>query len=140
MARIIERFGLSNENVWRGKGPVDLLIRIEHANMHTGLTKQVYHLVARKSPLGWVFFGSSPGAVSADDVTRVLHVKYEAPVSLTDFWTTETMCVEVKPCVYGFDKLNQLEREEKAKKVDGQWMISYPWEKDQKSLLESIKQ
>ena len=50
VARIIERFGLSNEKVWRGKGPVDLLIGIDHANMHTGLTKQMDHLVARKSP------------------------------------------------------------------------------------------
>ena len=52
VARIIERFGLSNEKVWRGKGPVDLLIGIDHANMHTGLTKQMDHLVARTSPLG----------------------------------------------------------------------------------------
>ena len=139
-ARIIERFGLYDEKVWRGKGPVNLLIGIDHANMHTGLTKQVDHLVARKSPFGWVFFGSSPGAVSADDGTRVLHVKYEVSVSLTHFWTTETMGVEVKPCVCGFDKLSQIEREEKAmieesaKKVGDQWMIPYPWEKDPKSL------
>ena len=69
------------------------------------------HLVARKSPLGWVFFGSSAG-----DVTRVLHVKYQIPVSLTDFWTTETMGVEVKPCICGFHKLSQIEREEKIPK------------------------
>ena len=140
VAYIVERFGLSNKKVWRGKGPVDLLIGIDHPNMHTGLTKQMDHLVARKSPLGWVFFGSSPGALSAGDVTRVLHVKYQIPVSLTDFWTTETMGVEVKPCTCGFDKLSQIEREEKAlieesaKKVGDQWMIPYPWEKDPKSL------
>ena len=87
-----------------------------------------------------MFFGSSPGAVSAGDVTRALHVKYQVPVNLTDFWTTETMGVEVKPCVCGFDKLSQIEREEKAlieesaKKVGDQWMIPYPWEKDPKSL------
>ena len=138
-ARVIERFGLSNEKVWRGKGPVDLLIGIDHAHMHTGLTKQVDHLVARKSPLGWVFFGSSLGSVEGD-VTRVLHVKYDVPVNLTDFWTTETMGVAVKPCVCGADKLSQIEREEKtlieesAEKVGDQWMIAYPWEKDPKSL------
>ena len=50
------------------------------------------------------------------------------------------MGVEVKPCVCGFDKLSQIEREEKAlieesaKKVGDQWMIPYPWEKDPKSL------
>ena len=107
--------------------------------MHTGLTKQVDHLVARKSPLGWVFFGSSPGSVEGD-VTRVLHVKYDVPVNLTDFWTTETMGVAVKPCVCGADKLSQIEREEKtlieesAEKVGDQGMILYPWEKDPKSL------
>ena len=53
---------------------------------------------------------------------------------------TETMGVEVKPCVCGFDKLSQIEREEKAlieesaKKVGDQWMIPYPWENDPKSL------
>ena len=71
---------------------------------------------------------------------RNLHVKYQVPVSLTDFWTTETMGIEVKPCVCGLDKLSQIEREEKAlieesaKKVSDQWMIPYPWEKDPKSL------
>ena len=50
------------------------------------------------------------------------------------------MGVRVKPCVCGFDKLSQIEREEKAlieestKKVGDQWMIPYPLEKDPKSL------
>ena len=90
-----------------------------------------------------MFFGSSPEAVSAGDVTRVLHVKYQVPVTLTDLWTTETMGVEVKPCICGLDKLSQIEREEKAlieesaKKVGDQWMIPYPWEKYPKSLSDN---
>jgi hypothetical protein len=52
-AGITEQFGLTNEKIRRGKGPVDLLIGIDHAHLHTGQTKQVDHLVARKSPLGW---------------------------------------------------------------------------------------
>ena len=46
------------------------------------------HLVARKSPLGWVFFGSSPEAVSPGDVTRVLHVNCEVAFGhkLNDYW------------------------------------------------------
>ena len=51
-ARITEILGLANENIRRGKGPIDLLIGIDHAHMHTGPTKQVDHIVARKSPLG----------------------------------------------------------------------------------------
>ena len=44
-----------------GKGPVDILIGIDHPSMHTGETKQVGDLVARSSPLGWVIFGAKPG-------------------------------------------------------------------------------
>ena len=39
---------LKNENVYRGKGPVDLLIGVDHARMHTGETRQAGHLVARQ--------------------------------------------------------------------------------------------
>ena len=65
-ARITERLGKSNEKFRRGRGPVNLLIGIDHAHMHTGQTKQVNHLVVRKSPLGWVVFGSTTGKSSCD--------------------------------------------------------------------------
>ena len=144
-ARITERLGLSNEKFRRGRGPVDLLIGIDHAHMHTGQTKQVDHLVARKSPLGWVVFGSTTGKSSCD-THRVYHVKHATPVDLFEFWTTETMGVEVKPCVCEADKLSPIEREEKrlieksAGKVGDQWMISYPWEKDPKLLPDNKDQ
>ncbi len=57
-------------------------------------------------------------------------------MDLAEFWTTESMGIEVKPCVCEADKLSQVEREEKimikqsAKKVENQWMIPYPWKKD----------
>lgn len=50
--RITECLGLSNEKVRRGKGPVDLLIGIDHAHVHAGPTKQVEYLVISKTPLG----------------------------------------------------------------------------------------
>lgn len=53
---------LKNENIHHVKGPVDLLIGINHAHMHTGEKRQAGHLVGRNSPLGWVVFGTSPGA------------------------------------------------------------------------------
>ena len=125
-----EVLGLPNTRFRRGKGHVDLLIGIDHAHMHAGETRQVDHLLARKSPLGWVVFGGKPEQIS--DVTSILHVKYASPIDLTDFWTTETMGVAVKPCVCNADKLTQTEREE-AKlieescfKVENQWMIPYP--------------
>ena len=129
-----EVLGVLNTRFRRGKGHVDLLIGIDHAHMHAGETRQVDHLLARKSPLGWVVFGGNTEQIS--DVTSILHVKYASPIDLTDFWTTETMGVAVKPCVCNADKLTQTEREE-AKlieescfKVENQWMIPYPWRKD----------
>ena len=128
---ITKHLGLINEKIRRGKGPVDFLIGIDHAYLHTGEMKQVDYIVARKSPLGWVLFGSKPEC-STSETTRVLFVSKKTSVDLTEFWTTESMGVEVKPCVCEADKLSQVEREEKimieqsAKKVGNQWMIPYP--------------
>ena len=47
---------VSNTRFRGGKGHVDLLIGIDHAHM-SGETRQVDHLLACKSPLGWVVFG-----------------------------------------------------------------------------------
>ena len=132
---ITKHLGLINEKIRRGKGPVDLLIRIDHAHLHTGEMKQVDYIVARKSSLRWVLFGSKPEC-STSETKRVLFVSKKTSVDLTEFWMTESMGVEVKPCVCEADKLSQVEREEKimieqsAKKVGNQWMIPYPWKKD----------
>jgi hypothetical protein len=97
--------------------------------------KQADHVVARKSPLGWVLFGSKPGCTTSE-TTRVLHLSNKTSVDLAEFWTTESMGVEVKPCICEADKLSQVEREEKimieqsATKVVDQWIIPYPWKKD----------
>ena len=134
MSEITDLLGLKNEKLRRGKGEVDLLIGIDHAHMHTGESKQVGQLVARHIPLGWVVFGGSRGDVQ--ETSRILLVKFEMPVDLTDFWKTETMGVAVKPCVCEADTLTQIEREElrvienPCKKVGNQWMIPYTWRKD----------
>ena len=98
--------------------------------------KKADHVVAcRKSPLGCALFGSKPGCTTSE-TTRVLHLRNETSVDLAEFWTTESMIVEVKPCVWEADKLSQVEREEKinieqsATKVGDHWMIPYPWKKD----------
>lgn len=107
--------------------------------------KQVGHIVAKKSPLGWVLFGSTPGP-NTSETTQVLHVRYETPVDLADFWTTESAVVEVKPCICEADKLSQIKREEKiiieqsAKKVGKQWMIPNPWKKDPNLLPDNREQ
>ena len=133
-----ELFGLQGQKFHRGRGHVDLLIGIDHAHMHSGETKQANHLVARHSPLGWVIFGSRPGKKL--DAMHILHVKYAVPVDLTDFWTTESMGVNVKGCVCSADKLSQVERDEakiiedSCVKVKDQWMMSYPWKRDPNEL------
>jgi len=107
---IIEGLGLKKENIYRGKGPIDLLIGIDHALMHTGETRQARHVVARKSPLGWVIFGAAPQ--DAREANRIFHVKYTMPVvDLSDFWTTEAMGVAVTPCLCASDKRSQIERD-----------------------------
>ncbi|XP_046862937.1 uncharacterized protein LOC124456562 [Xenia sp. Carnegie-2017] len=134
-----EKLGLPKDKVKRGKGQVDLLVGIDHAYMHTGQTKQVEHVVARESPLGWVLFVSSTGQ-SNIATTTVLHVRYPEAVDLSEFWATEAMGVTVKPCTCEAEKLSQSEREEKqvieqsAKKVGKQWMIPYPWKKNPQDL------
>ena len=137
-----EVLGIPNSRFRHGKGHVDLLISIDHAHMHAGETRQVNHLLARKSPLGWVVFGGNPEQIS--DVTSILHVKYASPKDLTDFWTTETMDVMVKSCVRDVDKLSQTERKERKMiedscvKIGNQWMIPYPWQRNP-NLLPDIK-
>ncbi|XP_046863136.1 uncharacterized protein LOC124456869 [Xenia sp. Carnegie-2017] len=135
----IEKLGLPKDKVKRGKGQADLLVGIDHSYMHTGQTKQVEHVVARESPLGWVLFGSSTGQ-SYNATTTVLHVRYPEAVDLSEFWATEAMGVTVKPCTCEAEKSSQSEREEKqvieqsAKKVGKQWMIPYPWKKNPQDL------
>ena len=141
---IAEMLSLRKESVYRGKGPVDLLIGIDHARMHTGETRQAGHLVARHSPLGWVIFGATPG--DARETNSILYVKYTTPEDLSDFWTTEAMGVAVTPCLCAADRLSQIERKEaqiiesSCQKVGNQWMVSYPWKRDPALLPDNKSQ
>lgn len=128
-SQITELLGLQNEKIRRGRGPIDILIGIDHAHMHTGETRQTRELVARQTTLGWVVFRGSSGNIQP--ASRILFVKYAMPVDLSDFWKTETIGVKVKPCICEADKLSQVEREEaevisqSCQKVGKQWMIPY---------------
>ena len=130
-----ELLGLQNTSFRRGKGHVDLLTGIDQAHRHAGETKEVNHLIARKSPLGWVVFGGK--AEETPVASAILHIKHASPIDLTEFWTTESMGVAVKSCFCDAEKFTHIEREE-AKlieesciKVEGQWMVTYPWKKTQ---------
>ena len=67
-------------------------------------------------------------------------VTYTEPVDFTDFWKTETMGVEVKPCVCEAGKMSEAERREyeviaaSCQKKENQWMVPYPWRKDPNQL------
>ena len=141
---IAEVLSLRKDNVYRGKGPVDLLIGIDHARMHTGETRQARHLVARQSPLGWVIFGAMPG--DARETNSILYIRYTMPEDLSDFWTTEAMGVAVTPCLCAADKLSPIEREEakiiesSCQKVGSQWMVCYPWKTDPALLPDNKSQ
>ena len=138
------RFGLKRSEIHRGKGTIDLLIGIDHAFMHVEETRQAGCMIARNSPLGWVVFGSPPGETSGK--YKVFNIKFARPVDLTDFWTTESMGVDVKSCSCEPDELSQIEREEKmiieksCQKVGNQWLIPYPWKKDPSQLPDNRAQ
>eukprot|EP00112_Aurelia_sp_Birch-Aquarium-sp1_P026219 Seg9160.1 transcript_id=Seg9160.1/GoldUCD/mRNA.D3Y31 product="hypothetical protein" protein_id=Seg9160.1/GoldUCD/D3Y31 len=119
-ARLSEMFGLQTDKFRRGKGPVDLLIGIDYAYMHSGETKQVDHLMARQSPIGWVIFGARPGETC--DATHILHVKYATPVDLAVFWTTEAMGVNALKA----EKEEAKVIAESCVKMGNQWLVPYP--------------
>ena len=141
---IAECLGLKKGDIYRGKGPVDLLIGINHARMRTGQTRQAGNLVAHKSPLGWVVFGGT--SQDAHDTSGILHVKYTTPEDLSDIWTVEAMGVAVTPCLCATDKLSQIEREEakaiesSCQKAGNQWVVAYPWKRDPALLPDNKSQ
>lgn len=138
VADLARQLGLDKGQFRRGNGHVDLLIGIDQAKLHTGETREAGNVVARYSPLGWVVFGAVPGKQS--EASHVYHIKLETPIDMTDFWTTESMGVSVKPCNCEAGKLSQIEREEakiieeSCEKIGNQWLIPYPWKKDPRQL------
>ena len=72
---------------------LDVLIGFGQANMHTGKVKQVGNLVTRHSPLGWLVFGATQGSPAA--FNKVIRVGVSAPVEINEFWSTESMEVEI---------------------------------------------
>ena len=84
--------------------------------------------------MGRVSFGISPGSKS--QINRAYHGTFSSPVDIADFWKTESMGFDERPCVCEAVKLNQIEREEAKITEDScenpgdQWLISFPWKRD----------
>ena len=80
--------------------------------------------------MGRVIFGIT--LESESQVNKVYQVKFSSPGDITDFWKTETMGVDVRPCVCEADKLSEMKRkeakiiEDSCEKVGDQWFIPYP--------------
>jgi len=81
-------FGLAESDIRRKVGPIDLVIGINSSRLQVGETKVNGSLVARKSPIGWVIFGSNAEDLMPE-IKQVSLVRLAAPVDLTDFWRTE---------------------------------------------------
>ena len=61
LSHIAGIFGLREEEIRLRIGPIDLLVGIEHPELHTGETREAINPIARQSPLGWVKFGATHG-------------------------------------------------------------------------------
>ena len=139
-------FGLARGEIRRGTGDTDLLIGIDQARLHTGETREAGNLVARHSPLGWVIFGATSGERLGTSKVKVNHVAFATPVDMSEFWSTESMGVSVKPCSCKPEKLSPIERkeakviEDSCKRLDGQWLMPYPWIKDPCALPDNREQ
>ena len=133
--------GTTETKIYRECSPVDILIGIDHAYMYTGESKKFGNVVARHSPLGWLFFGAMPGM---QQMSRVFHVQYIKPVDLTDFWTSETMGVS-QP-MNEMPKLSKIEQEKSklieqgCKLIGKRWEIAYPWKFDPHTLPDNREQ
>ena len=89
--------GIPTDKLHQKAGPIDLLIGINCLRFHVGETKVKDGLVARRSPLGWVIFGSKLDD-ALPEAKQVLHVPLAEPIDRRDFWKTESMGMSVSPC------------------------------------------
>ena len=123
------------EPIHRGSGAVDVLIGINYPRMHTGSCIDVGNYVTRKTPLGWVVFGADTDGVTSTQNRPVLLVNLAQPVDMSQFWSTEEMGVKLPGCecdtkdvvLSPEDNQKYDEMWQSCKKVDGKWIMPYPW-------------
>ncbi|XP_071088959.1 uncharacterized protein [Haliotis cracherodii] len=122
------------EPIHRRGGPIDLLIGVNNARMHVGEIREADGFVARKSPLGWVVFGSSEGGASN---SQVLVAQLAKPVDLSQFWSTEEMGVR---CMAKEESSQAHEMWDSCQRVDNHWEVTYPWIKSPDQLPDNRNQ
>ena len=79
---IAAKLKIDMQDIHRGSGSIDLLIGIDHSRLHGGETRETDQFTARKSPIGWVLFGSR--GLDASTQGTVLHVQMTSPVKVTE--------------------------------------------------------
>ena len=137
--------GIPSAKFRRKAGPIDLLIGINYPLFHLGETKAKVGLVARRSPLEWVVFGSN-SEDSLLEGKQVFHVRLADPIDLIEFWKTESMGVAVSPCTCEVAKMSPEEAvklkliEESSKLQGSKWIIKYPWKRDPNCLPDNYSQ
>ena len=140
---IAAKLKIDMQDIHRGSGSIDLLIGIDHSRLHGGETRETDQFTARKSPIGWVLFGSR--GLDASTQGTVLHVQMTSPVKLTDFWNTESMGVQTN-CNCTPTCMSKIGQEEydiiskSCEKVGNQWRVPYPWRKDPNLLPDNYSQ
>ena len=74
---------LTKEKIYRGSDPVDLLIGIDHAQMHTGETRQSEHLGGQEFTawMGGIWATTSKN----QETSRIFLVSYTVPVICQNF-------------------------------------------------------
>ena len=122
----------------REDGPIDLLIGVDHGFAHTGYTVEKNNLIARHTPVGWIFYGGN-GDPSVNH--SVMHVSLVQERDLSDFWSTESMGVNLKQFAQGTDSGGESSDEISIREgPGGQWMASFPWVKDASLLPDNRSQ
>ena len=131
MSHISRVLDIPTDKLYRKAGPIDLLIGINYPRFHVGETGVRDGLVARRSPLGWVVFGSNSDD-ALPEAKQVLQVRLAEPVDITEFWETEAMGVSVSPCTCEAARMSSEERaelkliEDSCELKGSKWIIKYP--------------
>lgn len=144
-----EHFDLKPNQFHQGRGPVDILLGIDHIEFHGGQTIVKGQFALKETILGPVIFGANK---PQDKQLQTYMVTMDEQRSdLPSFWTTEEMGVALNPCckehTTGIKKnLTATEHKEakmireSAIKEGNQWLIPLPWKKDPKELPNNYKQ
>ena len=90
MSHVSRVLDIPTEKLYQKADPIDLLISINHPSFHVEETRVKDGLVARRSPFGWVVFGSNSDD-ALPEAEQVLHVCLAEPVDINEFWKTDSM-------------------------------------------------